>query len=89
MTNIASILLLLQLFLQIMVQCAQCQAMTAAKLATPQTARLVQTCHPRNLRPTLTMNYRYSLSAQDNSPSQPRPVEQMRLVGRIPCERHS
>jgi hypothetical protein len=38
--------------------------MAAAELATPQTARSVQTCQPRNLRVTPTMNYRsYALIA--------------------------
>jgi hypothetical protein len=73
-------MLLLLLFLQVTVQRAQCQAMAAAELATPQTARSVQTCQPRNLCVTPTMNYRYSLSAHDNSPSQPKPVQQMRLL---------
>src|ERR1700694_745805 len=41
-TTVASMLLLLLLFLQVTVQRAQCQAMAAAELATPQTARSVQ-----------------------------------------------
>src|SRR5260370_40476036 len=55
-TTVTSRLLLL-LFLQATVQRAQCQAMAAAELATPQTARLVQTCQPRNLRVPPPMNY--------------------------------
>ena len=47
------------LFLQVTIQCAQCHAMTAAERTAPQPARSVQTCHPRNLRATATMNYPY------------------------------
>jgi hypothetical protein len=72
--TIVTSIVLLRLFLQATVQRAQCQAMTPAELATPQTARSVQTCQPRNLRATPTMNYRYRFSPHDNSPSQPRPV---------------
>src|ERR1039458_1897438 len=71
-TIVAEMGLLLKLFLQMPVQRAQCHPMTAAELATSQTARSVRTCHPRNLRATPTMNYHASLSAHDNSPSQPR-----------------
>jgi hypothetical protein len=60
----------LKLLLQMTAQRAQCHPMTAAELATSQTARSVQTCHPLNLRATTTMNYNPSLSAHDSSPSQ-------------------
>src|SRR5674476_972675 len=61
-TIVAETDLLLKLFLP----------MTAAELATSQTARPVRTCHTRNLRAVPTMNYPSSLSAHDNSPSQSR-----------------
>src|SRR5664280_2519538 len=71
-TIVAETDLLLKLFLQMTVQRAQCHPMTAAELATSQTARPVRTCHTRNLRAVPTMNYHSSLSAHDNSPSQSR-----------------
>jgi len=52
-------MLLLLLFLQVTIQCAQCRAMTTAERTAPQPARSVQTCNPRNLRATATMNYPY------------------------------
>jgi hypothetical protein len=61
---------LLKLLLQMTVQRAQCHPMTAAELATSQTARSVQTCHPHNLRTITTLNYNSCLSAHDSSPSQ-------------------
>jgi hypothetical protein len=52
-------MLLLLLFLQVTIQCAQCHAMTTAERTAPQPARSVQTRHPRNLRATATINYPY------------------------------
>src|SRR5450631_4839088 len=55
--------ILFKLSLQMTVQRAQCQTMTPAKLASPQSARSVRTCHPSNLRPTTTTNHNPSFSA--------------------------
>src|ERR1017187_740117 len=60
----------LKLLLQMTVQRAQCHPVTAAELATSQTACSVQTCYPRNLRTIATLNHNSSFSAHDSSPSQ-------------------
>src|ERR1039457_164574 len=71
-TIVAETGLLLKLLLQMTVQRAQVHPVMPPELATPQPARSVRTCPPRTLRATPTMNYHSSLSAHDNSPSQPR-----------------
>jgi hypothetical protein len=62
--------ILFKLSLQMTVQRAQCQTMTPAKLASPQSARSVRTCHLGDFGPTTTTNHHTSLSAHRISPSQ-------------------
>jgi hypothetical protein len=58
------------LLLQMAVQRAQRQTMTAAELSPPHPARTVQTRQPLYLRSTTTTIYHYRLSAHKQSPSQ-------------------